>query len=51
MFVALGKEFDMNCLSNCEPGMFAGDIHLTYADSDVGNTESRLSEDVLHVHT
>ena len=51
MFVALGKEFDINCLSNCEPGMFAGDIHLTYADSDVGNTESRLSEDVLHVHT
>ena len=31
--------------------MFAGDIHLTYADSDVGNIESRLSEDLLHVHT
>ena len=40
-----------NCLSNCEPRMFAGDIHLTYADSDVGNIESRLSEDLLHVHT
>ena len=40
-----------NCLSNCEPGMFAGDIHLIYADSDVGNIESRLSEDILHVHT
>ena len=31
--------------------MFAGDIHLTYADSVVGNIESRLSEDLLHVHT
>ena len=29
--------------------MFAGDIHLIYADSDVGNIESRLSEDILHV--
>ena len=27
--------------------MFAGDIHLIYADSDVGNIESRLSVDLL----
>ena len=26
-----------NCLSNYEPRMFAGDIHLTYADNDVSN--------------
>ena len=40
-----------NCLSNYEPRMFAVDIHLIYVDSDVGNIESRLSEDLLHVHT
>ena len=26
-----------NCLSNYEPRIFAGDIHLTYADNDVSN--------------
>ena len=26
-----------NCLSNYEPRMFAGDIHLTYVDNDVSN--------------
>ena len=36
-----------NCLSNCEPRMFAGDIHLTYADSD-GNIESCPGEDLLN---
>ena len=40
-----------NCLSNYEPRMFAGDIHLTYADNDVSNIESCLSEDLLNVQT
>ena len=38
-------------LSNYEPRMFAGDIHLTYADNDIGNIESCLSEDLLNVQT
>ena len=40
-----------NCLSHCEPRMYADDTHLTYADNNVGSIESCLSEDLLNVHT
>ena len=39
-----------NCLSNCEPRMFADDTHLTYADNDTSNIESCLSEDLLNMN-
>ena len=42
-----------NCLSHCEPRMYADDTHLTYADNNVGSIESCLGdhEDLLNVHT
>ena len=39
------------CLSNYDPRMCADVLHLTYADDDVGNIESCLSEDLLSVDT
>ena len=40
-----------NCLSHCEPRMYADDTHLTYADHNVGSINSCLSEDLFNVHT
>ena len=40
-----------NCLSHCEPRMYAHDTHLTYADNYIGSIELCLSEDLLNVHT
>ena len=39
------------CLSNYDPRMCADVLHLIYADDDVGNIESCLSEDLLSVDT
>ena len=40
-----------NCLSHCEPRMYADDTYLTYADNNVGSIESSLSEGLLNVNT
>ena len=40
-----------NCLSHCEPRMYADDTHLTYADNNARSIQSCLSEDLLNVQT
>lgn len=40
-----------NCLSHCEPRMYADDTYLTYVDNKVGSIESCLSEGLLNVNT
>ena len=35
-----------NCLSHCEPRIYADDTHLAYADNNVGSIESCLSEPI-----
>ena len=39
-----------NCLSNCEPRMYAGDTHLTYAGDCVNNLQLYLNQDLDNVH-
>ena len=38
-----------NCLSNCEPRMYADDTHLTYADNNLENIQLCLNEDLKNV--
>ena len=39
-----------NCLSNCEPRMYADDTHLTYASDNVDNIQLHLNQDLENVH-
>ena len=39
-----------NCLSNCEPRMYADDTHLTCAGDNADNIQSRLNQDLENVH-
>ena len=39
-----------NCLSNCEPRMYAEDTHLTYAGDCVNNLQLYLNQDLDNVH-
>ena len=39
-----------NCLSNCEPRMYADDTHLTYAGDFVDNLQLYLNLDLENVH-
>ena len=39
-----------NCLSNCEPRMYADDTHLTYAGDCVDNLQLYLNQDLDNVH-
>ena len=39
-----------NCLSSCEPRMYADDTHLTYAGDDADNIQLRLNQDLENVH-
>ena len=39
-----------NCLSNCEPRMYADDTNLTYASNNVHNIQISLNEDLENVH-
>ena len=38
-----------NCLSNCEPRMYADDTHLTFASNNIHNIQTSLKEDVEKV--
>ena len=40
-----------NCLSNCEPGMYADDTHLTYAGDNADNIQLHLNQDLGHIPT
>ena len=40
-----------NCLSNCEPRMYADDTHLTYASNNIHNIQTSLKEDLENVHS
>ena len=40
-----------NCLSNCEPRMYADDTHLTYASNNIHNIQPSLKEDLENVHS
>ena len=40
----------LNCLSNCEPRMYADDNFLTYAGDNVDNIQLRLNQDLENVH-
>ena len=35
-----------NCLTSCQPRMYADDIHITYADVDVNSTQLNLNHDL-----
>ena len=39
-----------NCLTNCQPRMYADDTHLTYAGVSTDNIESCLNNDLAKVH-
>ena len=39
-----------NCLSNCEPRMYADDTHLTYAGDNAVNIQLHLNQDLENVH-
>ena len=39
-----------NCLSNCQPRMYADDTHLTYAGDCVDNLQLYLNQDLDNVH-
>ena len=38
-----------NCLSNCEPRMYADDTHLTFASNNIHNIQTSLKEGVENV--
>ena len=40
-----------NCLSNCEPRMYADDTYLTYASNNIHNIQTSLKEDLENVHS
>ena len=35
-----------NCLTSCQPRMYADDTHITYADGDVNSTQLNLNHDL-----
>ena len=35
-----------NCLASCQPGMYADNTHLTYADVDVNSIQLNLNHDL-----
>ena len=35
-----------NCLTSCQPRMYADDTHITYADVDVNSTQLNLNQDL-----
>ena len=39
-----------NCLSDCEPRMYADDTHLTYAGDNADNIQLHLNQDLQNVH-
>ena len=39
-----------NCLSNCEPRMYADDTHLTYEGDNADNFQLHLNQDLENVH-
>ena len=39
-----------NCLTNCQPRMYADDTHFTYAGVSTDNIESCLNNDLVKVH-
>lgn len=39
-----------NCLSNCQPRMYADDTHLTYAGDNTDNIQSCLNHDLANVN-
>jgi len=39
-----------NCLSNCEPRMYADDTHLTYVGDCLDNPQLYLNQDLGNVH-
>ena len=39
-----------NCLSNCQPRMYADDTHFTYAGDCVDNLQLYLNQDLENVH-
>ena len=39
-----------NCLSNCEPRMYADNTPLTYASNNIHNIQTSLNEDLENVH-
>ena len=40
-----------NCLSHCDPRMYADDTHLTYASDNVENIESYLNQDLDNIYS
>jgi len=40
-----------NCLSNCEPRIYADDTHLTYAGDNADNIQVHLNQDLENVHS
>ena len=39
-----------NCLSFCQPRMYADDTHITYASADLHSMQSSLNRDLSNVH-
>ena len=39
-----------NCLTHCDPSMYADDTHITYADNDVTVIQRRLNEDLNNIY-
>ena len=39
-----------NCLSFCQPRMYAGDTHITYASADLHSMQSSLNRDLSNIH-
>ena len=39
-----------NCLSSCQPRMYADDTHITYASADLHSMQSSLNRDLSNIH-
>ena len=39
-----------NCLSFCQPRMYADDTHITYASADLHSMQSSLNRDLSNIH-
>ena len=39
-----------NCLSFCQPRMYAEDTHITYAGADLHSMQSSLNRDLSNIH-
>ena len=39
-----------NCLSFCQPRMYADDTHITYASTDLHSMQSSLNRDLSNIH-